>query len=113
MHLNHKIITAFTVFLLMGINSFCQLFDFSKASIYIVDSKNTEIQKPVQVLREEIMKRTGIELRFSKKNLPSRGPVIAIIPDAEFSKIATSWKAGLQAMPETGNEGFKLLLVKE
>ncbi|HZK96475.1 MAG TPA: hypothetical protein VFC67_19900, partial [Prolixibacteraceae bacterium] len=62
-----RIASAFILSLLLSFVSSAQLTDFSKASIFLPVKKNIQLQKAVQVLQEEIQKRTDILLPLTEK----------------------------------------------
>ncbi len=96
-----------------------QSLDFSTAGIYLQGRDNAGLAKPLQVLQEEVKKRTNIDLPITHSFRAGRNPVICIIPGKEFTGrgfppgIFKKCKDSLLAMPQTGVDGFKILLMKD
>lgn len=101
------------VFFLITCFSYSQHVDLSKAVIWVSSEKKVPLDKPVQVLREEIEKRTQLLLPVVGK-LPDEGkPVIYILTDDRGSKLPKPVRAVLNTVTEPGNEGFRLVVIAE
>jgi hypothetical protein len=101
------------VFFLATCFSYSQHIDLSKAVIWVNHEKKVPLDKPVQVLREEIEKRTQLLLPVVGK-LPDEGkPVIYILTDDRGSKLPKPVRAVLNTVAEPGNEGFRLVVMAE
>ncbi|MDR3711285.1 MAG: hypothetical protein P4L51_00595 [Puia sp.] len=115
--------------------------DFSQATIFVAAKDPGALAMPVRVLREEVRKRTGIDLPVTHRFSSGSRPVICLIPGAGISgsslsgqpllgeavsagsgmAVGRKWPPGvftrfrdaLQAMPPTGADGFKILYAKE
>ena len=101
------IITATLVFLLS--RTLAQQVDFSGSAIFLSEKKNIHLQKAVQVLQEEIHKRTGLLLPVIYK--PSSGSlkVITVGVEERLDKLSETFRSALRDLPATGKEGFKLI----
>ncbi len=98
---------------LMKCSAHAQQIDFSGAVIWVGDDKAVSLQKPVQVLVEEVQKRTQLQLRVAEK-IPEEGvQQIYIITDERESKLPKALRAALKAVPDPGSEGFRLLISRE
>ncbi|HEX5024142.1 MAG TPA: hypothetical protein VFV68_02675 [Agriterribacter sp.] len=98
---------------LIKISSYAQQIDFSRAVIWVGDEKKISLQKPVQVLVEEVQKRTQLQLQVVE-NMPGEGEqVIYVLVDNKESKLPKTLRAVLNAIPEPGNEGFRIVTKKE
>ena len=101
------------VFFLTAFFSYSQHIDLSKAVIWVSSEKKVPLDKPVQVLREEIEKRTQLLLPVVGK-LPDEGkPAIYILTDDRGSKLPKPVRAVLNTVAEPGNEGFRLVAIAE
>ena len=89
---------------------FGQMTDFSKSSVLLVDRKNVQLQKAVQVFQEEIQKRTNLSLRLINKVPSDSKPAILITLEGEMQKLPEAYKAAIRNLPETGKDGYKIAL---
>lgn len=101
------------VFFLAPFFSYSQHIDLSKATIWVSSDKKISLDKPVQVLREEIEKRTQLLLPVSAKLKDDGNPVIYILTNDRESKLPKAIRGVLNTVPEPGNEGFRLVVMKE
>lgn len=107
--MNLKPITS-TFILCLFLSSVClaQPTDFSKASIYFSEKKNIQLQKAVQVLQEEIQKRTDILLPLTEKSTLKNKLVIAIGTEEQLDKSPETYRTTLGKLPKTGKDGYKI-----
>lgn len=105
--------TLLALFILCIVNSSlsAQTVDLSKAVIWTGDTKAASLSKPLQVLKEEVYKRTGIELVPVEKTPEENQPVIYLVIGERESKLPKAIKAALGNFPEPGNEGFRLVVI--
>ncbi len=90
---------------------FAQL-DLSNALIWTDTQKKVSLQKPATVLKEEIEKRTGITLFTVGK--PEEGQTIIYLVSSEGeAKMPKQVRDFVTKMPQPGEEGFKLITLKE
>ncbi|HRQ52047.1 MAG TPA: hypothetical protein PLR74_15975, partial [Agriterribacter sp.] len=100
------------IFMLAAIPAYAQHIDLSKAVIWVSSDKKISLDKPVQVLREEIEKRTRLSLPVVAK-LPDEGqPAIYVLTDDRGSKLPKTVRAVLETVAVPGNEGFRLVVMK-
>ena len=104
---------ACIVFLLAVFSSYAQHMDLSKAIIWVSSEKQISLEKPVQVLREEIQKRTQLSLPVVTKQPDEGQTVIYVLATGRESKLPKTIRQLLEAVPEPGSEGFRLLTIKE
>ncbi|WP_020531846.1 alpha-glucuronidase family glycosyl hydrolase [Flexithrix dorotheae] len=78
------------------------MLDFSNASVYSFKNESRELEKVIQVLQEEIQKRSGIEVKSTKKINPN------------FPQIIITLEEGYKSLPETFTKALsKLNLINE
>src|SRR6478735_8424380 len=87
-----------------------QPFDFSGATIFFPENKNVQLAKVVQVLQEEIQKRTNISLPATGKLTSKNKLVVAIGVESRLGKFPEAFKTALNKLPETGKDGYKIVL---
>jgi hypothetical protein len=113
MKISMPILRCFLALLLLSAKSFAQTVDLSKAQIYCPVNDKKTMLRSLEVLQEEVQKRTGIKLAVAKK-LPAAGkPVIAIALESDISKLPQKFRTALNTLPDAQKEGFKLLINKE
>ncbi|MEI8113181.1 MAG: hypothetical protein WCI54_06105 [Bacteroidia bacterium] len=102
---------AVTLFLFIAITSavFGQSADFSNASILFPEKKNLQVVKAVQVLIEEIQKRTNLLLPLTEKYSLKGKPVIVVGVEGQMNKIPETFSAALNKLPNTGKDGYKII----
>lgn len=99
--------------LLLSAKGFAQTVDLSKAQIYCPVNDKKTMLRSLEVLQEEVAKRTGIKLALTKK-LPAAGkPVIGIALESDLSKFPQKYRTALNTLPDAQKEGFKLLVNSE
>lgn len=87
--------------------AFPQSIDLSKTQIFSPTDK-AALLRSIEVLQNEVEKRTGIKLPVAKK-LPKNGNVILIALESDLGKLPDLYKSAVAALPETKSEGFKLV----
>lgn len=109
--MNLKPITS-TFILCLFLSSAClaQSTDFSRASIYFSEKKNIQLQTAVQVLQEEIQKRTDILLSLTEKLTSKNKQIIAIGVEGQLDKFPETYRTTLSKLPKTGKDGDRRLL---
>ena len=101
------------VFVLVTNITYAQYIDLSKAAIWVSSDKKIPLDKPVQVLREEIAKRTQLLLPVVTKHPDEGQPVIYILTDDRESKLPKALRELLNTVAVPGNEGFRLIVLKQ
>lgn len=96
-------------FLLLSSFVFSQQLDLSSAVIMVNTEKKVSLDKPVQVLREEIGKRTQLSLQVVVKQPAEGHPVIYMLTDDRISKLPKTLRLLLSSVAEPGIEGFRLV----
>lgn len=105
-----RLIIAFVFILLFDVTVFSQI-DLSGAVIWADDAKNLPLAKPVQVLKEEVYKRTGIPLESVVKLSGENQSVIYLVTTGRQSKLPKEVRKQAEALEDPGAEGFKLLSI--
>lgn len=99
----------FLILLLLTLRSgiaFPQSIDLSKSQIFSPTDKAT-LLRSIEVLQNEVEKRTGLRLPVAKK-MPKSGGVILIVQENDLGKLPEPYRKAIAALPETKSEGFKL-----
>ena len=99
--------------LFLSFSSIAQYLDFSAATIYCPEKKQEVVQKAIEVLQEEIQKRSGIQLKIVRKLPQNPGPLIAIGLAQDLSKFPQPFQEAAHTLPATGPEGYQLAVMKE
>lgn len=92
-------------------SGFSQTLNFSKASILFPDQKNTQLAKAVQVLQEEIQKKSGLQLAVTGRMAKTANPVVAVGIEGQLEKFPPGFSIALNNLPATGKDGFKIVQV--
>src|SRR5665647_1451376 len=107
--MNLKLITStFILYLFLSSACLAQSTDFSKASIYFSEKKNIQLQKAVQVLQEEIHKRTDILLPLTEKSTSKNKQIIVICTEGQINKLPSTLISALNKVPATGKDGYTI-----
>ena len=93
---------------ILSYTGFSQTIDFSGAAIFLCEKKNIQLQKAVQVLQDEIQRRSNILLPVVNKPSGYK-QVIVVVVEERMEKLPESWRAPILKLPETGREGFKIV----
>lgn len=86
--------------------AFPQSIDLSKSQIFSPTDK-TALLRSIEILQNEVEKRTSIQLPVAKK-LPKSGGVILIALESDLGKLPEPYRKAVAALTETAAEGFKL-----
>ncbi|MBD3375772.1 hypothetical protein GF406_12115, partial [candidate division KSB1 bacterium] len=86
--------------------------DFSQAIIITSGLESAIAQKTVEVLQQEIVKRTSIDLEASKTWNETQ-PVIFMALAEKMGDWQERWSEPLQALETPGPEGFRLIVLEE
>ncbi|GLU54103.1 alpha-glucuronidase family glycosyl hydrolase [Dyadobacter frigoris] len=88
-----------------------QTLDLSKAQLYTTISDKNTLLRSLEVLQNEVEKRSGTKFQIVKK-LPKTGQQIIVIAlESDIPKLADSYSKALNKLPEIKSEGFKLLAI--
>ncbi len=94
--------------LLCPYRSFTQTTDFSRASVVCFQSDKISLTIPVKVLREEVNKRTGLDLSLVENIAQGDGPYIILLTERNTPLLPESIQKALEKMPPTGKDGFRI-----
>lgn len=100
---------SFCLFLFTSVAS-SQMVDLSGAEIISVETKDPVLLKSIDVLTEEIQKRTSIQLPVRKKWVGSGQTIIAIGQENDTKKYPENIQRALSAMPAIEKEGYKIIV---
>jgi len=98
--------------LFLSYSSFGQKLEFSDACVFLPEKKNVQLQKAVQILREEINERTNLFLPLLDKAISGGKQIIAVGVEGRMDKFPESCKTAVMKLPETGKEGYKIILIE-
>ena len=84
--------------------------DFSKAVVFYPQPGQALLEKPITVLQEEIMKRTGLKLAITNVMGKESKPYIIILTEPNLSQLPTGVQNELKQMKAPGKDGFRLLV---
>jgi hypothetical protein len=111
--MNLKRITSILIScLFLSYASFAQFIDFSRATIFFPEKKNIQLQKAVQVLQDEIHKRSNLFLPVIDKSSSEGKQIIAVGVEGQMDKFPERYKAAIMKLPETGKDGYKIVLLE-
>ena len=104
-----KLSTLFVCLIILSTNIFAQSIDFSGATIINPEKKNPQLAKAVQVLREEIQKRTNMLLPVAEKPSAKTKLTIWVGVESRLDKLPAQSKTVLAQLPSTAKDGFKAI----
>jgi hypothetical protein len=107
---NMKVFITALACMLMFCKGYSQSIDFSEAAIFLPEKKNIQLQKAVQVLQDEIHKRSGLLLPVINKPSSEYRKVITITVEERMDMLPVTFSTGIPNLPETGKEGYKIIL---
>ncbi|MCG2460410.1 hypothetical protein K8352_06600 [Flavobacteriaceae bacterium F89] len=90
-----------------------QTMDLSASKIVCFEKKDPLVLKSISVLREEVAKRTQIELDRTNKWPKDNHPTIIIALAGKLEKIPQEFREILEAMPDISDEGYKIVVVEK
>ncbi len=106
-----RVIALIIAGLVYSATCIAQQSDYSKATIFFKDKKNIQLQKAVQVLQEEIQKRSNITLPVNNKDLAGGKPAIVIGIEERIDQLPEPIKTLIRKLPDTGIDGYKIVQV--
>lgn len=118
MYRSSKLKFAFVLIFLIyqGIlsESFAQQFsDFSKATIYTPKQHKAEFNTIIEVLQEEVQKRSGIVWATSKKLDKGNQAQIILAFEKDKNSLPEGWMNASNTLEEIGPEGYQLIVLPE
>jgi len=108
--MSYKRLFLILISLLFISAGFSQSADFSKASIFLQEKKNIQLQKAVQVLSEEIKSRSNLSLPVINKSAPDGKQSIIVCVEERMDKLPENIRSSLNKLPATGKDGYKIVL---
>ncbi|MBN8860147.1 MAG: hypothetical protein J0H29_17260 [Sphingobacteriales bacterium] len=105
-----RMLTSLFFLLLTRYSGFSQSLDLSNAIVWVEDTKAVSLNKPLQVLKEEVEKRTRIQFTVANKIPKEHGAVIYLVAEERISKLPKALEEALTTLPAPGNEGYRLLV---
>ena len=108
--MSYKRLFLILISLLFTSAGFSQSADFSKASIFLQEKKNIQLQKAVQVLSEEIKSRSNLSLPVINKSAPDGKQSIIVCVEERMDKLPENIRSSLNKLPATGKDGYKIVL---
>ena len=91
---------------------FSQSADFSKASVFLQEKKNIQLQKAVQVLTEEIKIRTNLSLPVIYKPAPEGKQSIIVCIEGVTEKFPENIRSAISRLPATAKDGYKIVVLE-
>ncbi len=101
---------AFIILQISTISLADGMIDFSGSSIYASRADSKELQKVIQVLQEEIQKRSGILVSTTKK-VKDKGPQIIIVLENGFNSLPDKYVSSLNTDKTINQEGYHLMVL--
>ncbi|MFD1143320.1 hypothetical protein ACFQ4C_19485 [Larkinella insperata] len=96
--------------LLTATPAFPDSVDLSKAQIFCPIKDKNSLRRSLEVLQQEVEKRTRIRLPLARKLPPAGQPVIALALETDLTTFPATVQTALNALPAIRSEGFKLLV---
>ncbi len=97
--------------LVWSFTGIAQSTNFSNASVFLPEKKNIQLQKAVQVLQEEIQKRTNLSVPLINKAAPEGKQMIIVGVEGRMEQLTGACKAALGNLAQTGKDGYKIALI--
>ena len=110
--MSYKRLFLILISLLFTSAGFSQSADFSKASIFLQEKKNVQLQKAVQVLSEEIKSRSNISLPVINKPAPEGSQSVIIGVEGRMEKNSETVRSAMGKLPATGKDGYKIVVLE-
>ncbi len=108
-----KVFSVFFLLTFCGVKTkiYAQNTDLSKAQIFTTISDKNVLLRSIEVLQQEVDKRSGIKLPVAKK-IPKPGqPVILIVLENDLSKLPENFRSAVSKMAPIQKEGFKIVAI--
>jgi len=84
--------------------------NFSDATLYVSKGESKELTKVIQVLQEEIEKRSGIIIKSTKKIDPEEQQIIVFM-DKGYKDLPDTYISTIQSLEDISQEGYHILLL--
>ncbi|WP_332368132.1 hypothetical protein [Spirosoma telluris] len=106
--------TCLALFLLSILSSaYAVPIDLSRARIATVVTDKKALRRTVEILQQEVKKRSGIQLPVVGKFPADEQSFIGLVLEQNIAQLPISFRTLIQAMPESKNEGFKLVSIEK
>ncbi len=102
-----KILFFLLVFFLSGTECFSQV-DLSQSKIICLETKDKVVKKSVQVLQQEIQKRTSLLLPVQNKWPKDSRNIIFVGQESDLKKLPQKYAETIQRMPAIAKDGYKI-----
>jgi len=97
----------------LSINSYSQTMDLTNSKIICFEKKDKLVIQSLAILREEIEKRSNVQLSISKNWSKNNQPVIAVGLENNLSKFPESYRDIISSKPSINKEGYKIIALKD
>ena len=87
-----------------------EMLNFSDATLFVPRKESKELAKVIQVLHEEIAKRSGIVINSAKK-IDADGQQIILIMDEGLEKLPDSYVPAINNLENIDQEGYHILML--
>ncbi|GAB3330687.1 hypothetical protein GCM10027299_35730 [Larkinella ripae] len=95
-------------FVLTAIPVFCNSIDLSNAQLYCPVKDKAILRRSLEILQQEVAKRTQIRLPIAKKVPTSRQALIGLVLETDLAAFPEKTRAALGALPAIQQEGYKI-----
>ncbi|PHN05412.1 hypothetical protein [Flavilitoribacter nigricans] len=85
--------------------------DLSKASVYVSPVQRADWQKVTAVLRDEVSRRSTVQLPVRNALESNDAPQIVLITEAEKAKLPDDWLREIRTLSPIGPEGYQLFTI--
>ncbi len=107
-----KWLIIFSLFLLLAGKGYSQTIDLKDAQIICFEKDDKHVQKAVEVLQEEIEKRSRVQLPLIKKWPKKSEALIAVGIEGQLSKFPEELQKTIAEMPSIKAEGYKIVVIE-
>jgi hypothetical protein len=90
-----------------------QTVNFTNAKIYCPEKKDKLVLESINVLQEEIAKRSDIKLTTTKRLKSSAKGIIVVGTENNTDKLPEEYRQIISRMHATGKEGYKIISINE
>ena len=86
--------------------------DLSKARIVNAVSDRKALRRTVEILQQEVQKRSGIQLAVTTNFSTTNQPVIGLLLESNLAQLPQNFRTLIEKMPKSKSEGFKLVSIE-
>ncbi|RRB18402.1 hypothetical protein EHT87_01670 [Larkinella knui] len=87
--------------------------DLARAQIYCLVKDKKVLLRSLEILQQEVEKRSQIRLPVAKKMPASGQPLICLTTENELATLPESFQKALDGLPAIAHEGYKLLILSD